>query len=122
MSEINSDEQDRLDMRRLAGGHDAALNDLMSRHAQRLFHYLWRQLQDEDDANDLAQETFVKVYQHRAKFRGTSKFSTWLYVIATNLARSHWRWKGRHPEVSLDREDENHASLKDSLPDTARNP
>lgn len=50
-------DQDRLDMARLAAGHDAALNDLMERHAQKLFHYLIRSLQNEAEAADLAQET-----------------------------------------------------------------
>lgn len=89
-------------MQRLAAGHDASLNDLMERHGHRLYHYLLRSLGDQDDAADLAQETFVRVYQNRAKFRGTEKFSTWLYTIATNLVRDRFRWRLRHPQVSLD--------------------
>jgi len=96
------DEQDSLDMTRLATGHDPALNDLMSRHAEKLFHYLARALQDEDDAADLAQETFVRVYRNRAKFDTRQKFSTWLYAIASNLVRDRYRWRTRHPKVSLD--------------------
>jgi len=88
-------------MARLAGGHDAALNDLMERHGQRLFHYLCRQLANESDAEDCAQEAFVRVYLHRQKFRPEAKFSTWLYAIATNLARDCHRRRARHPEVSL---------------------
>jgi RNA polymerase sigma factor (sigma-70 family) len=111
------DEQDSLDMSRLAGGHDVALNDLMQRHAERLFHYLIRSLQDESDAADLAQETFVKVYQNRAKFDPNQKFSTWLYSIASNLVRDRYRWRSRHPQVSLDAENEQTSvSLKDNLP------
>ncbi len=98
----NGDELDGVDMAALAVGRDAALNNLMERHGEKLFHYLIRLLQNETDAADLAQETFVKVYQNRGKFRGDSKFSTWLYAIATNLARSSFRWKARHPEVSLE--------------------
>jgi len=95
---------DGADMQRLAGGHDAALNDLMARHAQPVFQFLCRMLGNEDDANDLAQETFVRVYQHRASFRPGARFSTWLYTIAANLARNHHRWLARHPNVSLDAE------------------
>ena len=61
-----------------------------------------RSLQDESDAADLAQETFVKVYQHRTRFDPNQKFSTWLYAIASNLVRSRYRWRTRHPQVSLD--------------------
>lgn len=102
MEDSDSDALDSQDMVRLAAGHDAALNDLMDRHAQRLFHYLVRSLQDEADAADLVQETFVKVYQNRAGFDPGLKFSTWLYTIASNLVRSRFRWRGRHPQVSLD--------------------
>src|SRR6266536_3214296 len=100
------DEQDAQDMARLTKGHDAALNDLMERHAEKLFHYLVRSLQNEEDAADLAQETFVKVYQSRARFDSHQKFSTWLYAIASNLVRDRFRWRTRHPQVSLDAENE----------------
>lgn len=116
MNAPNCDEQDAQDMARLAGGHDAALNDLMERHAERLFHYLVRSLQDEADAADAAQETFVRVYQNRVKFDPQQKFSTWLYAIASNLVRDRYRWRSRHQQVSLDAENEQTGSnLKDTL-------
>ena len=108
---------DGADMQRLAGGHDAALNDLMARHAQPVFQFLCRMLRNEDDANDLAQETFVRVYQHRASFKSGARFTTWMYTIAANLARNHHRWLGRHPSVSLDAENETTGqSLAEVLP------
>ena len=116
------DEPDTKDMARLAAGHDAALNDLMDRHAERLFHYLLRQLNNETDATDIAQETFVRIYHHRARFQPGQNFSTWLYTIATNLLRDRFRWRARHPQVSLDAEDEETAALKDALPDSAPSP
>jgi RNA polymerase sigma-70 factor (ECF subfamily) len=104
-------------MQRLAGGHDAALNDLMARHARPVFQFLCRMLGNEDDANDLAQETFLRVYQHRARFEPGARFTTWLYTIAANLARNHHRWLGRHPKVSLDAESEaTGQSIGDVLP------
>jgi len=110
--------QDTVDMQRLVGGLDAALDDLMDRHRQRLFHYLIRLLQNESDAEDVAQESFVRVYEHRARFDPRLKFSTWLYTIATNLARDRLRWRVRHPQVSLDAENrESGANLGDALPD-----
>jgi RNA polymerase sigma-70 factor (ECF subfamily) len=116
MNAAPGDEQDALDMARLAGGHDAALNDLMDRHAPRLFHYLVRSLQNQDDAADLAQETFARVYQNRRLFDRRRKFSTWLYAIATNLVRDRYRWRTRHPQVSLNAENgQTDASLKDTL-------
>lgn len=114
----DSDELDAQNMARLASGDDVALNELMSRHAERLFHYLLRSLQNEADAEDLAQETFVKVYQNRTKFDARGKFSTWLYTIAGNLVRTRYRWRERHPQVSLNMENpETGAELGEYLRD-----
>jgi RNA polymerase sigma-70 factor (ECF subfamily) len=99
-----ADARDRADMERLAADHDAALNDLMERHATPVFHFLCRMVGNKDDANDLAQETFARVFRARASFRTSEKFSTWLFTIAANLARNHFRWRSRHPNVSLEAE------------------
>jgi RNA polymerase sigma-70 factor, ECF subfamily len=117
-----TDEQDRDDMARLAAGHEIALNSLMERHSARLFHYLLRQLNNEADAAELAQESFVRVYQNCARFRTAQRFSTWLYAIATNLLRDRFRWHKRHPQVSLDAETEAGGTLKDTLPNPAASP
>lgn len=100
------DERDRRDMIRLAAGDDAALNELMERHGGKMVNYLVRCLQDEEDAADTAQETFVRVYQNRARYDSRIKFSTWLYAIATNLVKDRYRHRARHPQVSLDAENE----------------
>jgi len=114
---INTDAQDRADMERLAAGHDVALNDLMERHATPVFHFLCRMVGNEDDANDLAQETFVRVFRSRASFRTDGKFSTWLFTIAANLARNHFRWRSRHPNISLEAETgETEQTLDSTLP------
>jgi RNA polymerase sigma-70 factor, ECF subfamily len=104
MDTKDADARDRADMERLIAGHDAALNDLMERHATPVFQFLCRMLGNEDDANDAAQETFARVYGARASFRLDQKFSSWCYTIATNLARNQFRWRARHPNVSLDAE------------------
>ena len=117
------DEQDRVDALRLAGGDDAALNDLMDRHGGRLMNYLVRSLQDEDIAADLAQETFVRVYQHRNRFDARQKFSTWLYAIATNLVKDCYRHRLRHPQVSLDAENEaTGENFRESVPEQKPTP
>lgn len=104
-------------MAQLAHGHDTALNELMQRHAEKLYHYLLRSLQDEGDAADLAQETFVKVYQNRHKYDPGQKFTTWLYAIASNLVRDRFRWRSRHPQVSLEAKNEHtETNLKNTLP------
>lgn len=114
---MNTDELDVQDMNRLAAGHDDALKSLMERHAGKLFNYLVRCLQNEDDAADAAQETFVKLYQHRTRFDSGQKFSTWLYTIAANLVKDRYRWRSRHPLVSLDAESNATGdNFRDSLP------
>jgi RNA polymerase sigma-70 factor (ECF subfamily) len=116
------DEADQRDMERLIQGHDGALDDLMERHGQRLFHYLLRQL-SESEAGDCTQESFVRIYLHRGKFRLGAKFSTWLYTIATNLARDCQRRKIRHPEVSVDAEsEEGDGTLLETMADSRETP
>jgi len=104
METIETDDHDRADMGRLTAGHDAALNDLMERHATKVFHFLCRMVGNEDDADDLAQETFVRVFRSCKSFRADEKFSAWLFTIAANLARNHFRWRARHPNISLESE------------------
>ena len=110
-------------MARLAAGHGPALNDLMERHAPKLFGYLARSLQDENDAADLAQETFVRVFQNRAKFDPRMKFTTWLYAIATNLVKDRYRHRTRHPQVSLDAENTaTGESFRETMPEQRPTP
>lgn len=123
MDTTEAADRDRTDMQRLIAGDDAALDDLMARHAPPVFHFLCRMLANEADANDLAQETFFRVYRARASFRTGEKFTTWLYTIATNLARNHFRWRTRHPGVSLEAEtDSPGQSLASVLPADSPSP
>ena len=119
----DSDALDRADMEKLQAGHDAALNDLMERHATPVFHFLCRMTGNEDDANDLAQETFVRVFKSCKSYRASEKFTTWLFTIAANLARNHFRWRSRHPNLSLDAENgETEQSFASTLPANSPNP
>jgi len=115
MEPTDTDARDRADMEKLQAGHDAALNDLMERHATPVFHFLCRLTGNEEDANDLAQETFVRVFKSSKSFCPEQKFSSWLFTIAANLARNHFRWRSRHPTLSLDAE---HAETEQSLGST----
>ena len=110
------DSQDASDMEALCAREVLALNRIMGRHREKLYHYLIRLLQDESEALDLAQETFVRVYLNRTKFNPKHRFSTWLYTIATNLARDRARWLSRHPNVSMDApHGQSEATLGDTL-------
>lgn len=99
--------QDNLDMMRLVSGCDEAMESLMQRHAKRLLSQLMRILRNHAEAQECLLEAFVRAYQHRHAFHLDAKFSTWLYVIAFNLARDRLRWLARRPEfVSLESSDE----------------
>ncbi len=89
-------------MAALRAGDDRALNELMDRWRGKVAAYLLRVTGSHDTAMDLTQEVFVRVYQSRERYRPSAAFSTWLFTIATNLARNHARWRARHPTVSLD--------------------
>ena len=89
-------------MQHLVAGHDEAMSKLLRRWQAKLISYLTRLINDAEVARDLAQETFVRVYQHRNRYDVLQPFSTWLFSIATNLARNHHRWRQRHPEAPLE--------------------
>ena len=104
-----SEDADSEAMRRLASGEERALTEIMERWKKRLIAYLLRFTGSEAAAVDLAQETFVRLYQARARYRSNGSarcFSTWLFGIAANLGRNHLRWQGRHPTLSLAEADE----------------
>jgi RNA polymerase sigma factor (sigma-70 family) len=84
----------------LRDGDDTALDALMLRWQLPLRAFLYRHLQNEADALDLAQDTFVRIYRHRAAYREGARFST--FQIALNLCRDHARRRTRRPLVPLD--------------------
>ena len=89
-------------MTALAGDDFAALDSLMLRWQRPLQAFLLRHLLNEADALDLAQETFVRLYRHRARYRSGARFSTWMFQIALNLVRDHARKNIRRRTDSLD--------------------
>ena len=98
----DNDASDDALMTRLRGGDDSALAPLMARWEVPVKRYLARIVQNAHEADELAQETFVRLYQHRDRFRDGAHFSPWLYAIAANLARNRLRWWRRRPVVSLE--------------------
>jgi DNA-directed RNA polymerase specialized sigma24 family protein len=69
----------------LKAGEDQALNALMDRHRDGIFHFVLRHVHNEADALELAMETFARAYFNIEKFRPAAKFATWLHHIALNL-------------------------------------
>jgi RNA polymerase sigma-70 factor (ECF subfamily) len=81
------------------GGEKRAFNELVRRYHVRLLNFIYRTIGDRDRAEDLVQETFVRVYRHLHRFDQTKKFSTWAYTIAGNLAKNELRNRSRNPLV-----------------------
>lgn len=92
-------------MQALSEGNDAALAELMTRWEPLLKRFLYRLMLNTADAEDLAQETFVRIYQARRRFGHGARFSPWAYSIASNLAKNRWRWRKVRRLVSLDQPD-----------------
>jgi RNA polymerase sigma-70 factor (ECF subfamily) len=82
-------------------GNEAAFAELVGRYRNQITSYIYRMLNDYDGAVDMAQETFVRVYQAADRYQTTYAFSTYIYRIATNLAISELRKRKRRRMVSL---------------------
>jgi RNA polymerase sigma-70 factor (ECF subfamily) len=80
-------------------GDPRAFNELVRRYDQRLLNFVYRTIGDRERSQDLVQETFVRVYRHLHRFDQTKKFSTWIYTIASNLAKNELRNRSRNPLV-----------------------
>ena len=76
--------------------------ELVRRYKDRIVHFLYRYVGDRSTAEDLGQEAFIRVFRNIAEFDPASKFSTWLYTIAANLAKDEFKRRVRHPAKSLD--------------------
>ncbi len=83
------------------GGDELAFVELVDRYKDRLINFVYRFLNDMTDAEDLVQETFLKVYKKKHAYREIAKFSTWIYTIAGNLARSELRKRKRRKTYTM---------------------
>ncbi|MGD2123256.1 MAG: sigma-70 family RNA polymerase sigma factor [Gemmatimonadota bacterium] len=80
-------------------GDPRSFGELVERYDKRLLNFVYRTVGDRERAQDLVQETFVRVYRHLHRFDQTKKFSTWIYTIAGNLAKNELRNRSRNPLV-----------------------
>ena len=87
---------------RAAAGEEPAFEELVARYQARVYRLACRLTGSEGDAKDVLQETFLAVHRGLPAFRGESRFSTWLYRIATNAALMQRRARARRPTESLE--------------------
>ena len=88
----------RLVLEHLAGDAQA-FGALVDRYQTRLLNFINRTIGDRERAEDLVQEVFIRVFRHLHRFDQTKKFSTWIYTIASNLAKNELRNRSRNPLV-----------------------
>jgi RNA polymerase sigma-70 factor, ECF subfamily len=81
------------------GGEERAFEELVDRYQTRLLNFIYRTTGDRERAEDLVQEVFIRVYRHLHRFDRSKKFSTWIYTIASNLAKNELRNRSRNPLV-----------------------
>ncbi len=96
---------DNMLVERFKSGDAAAFDQLVARYWDRIYAMVHQLLRNAEDAEEVTQDAFIRAHRGLGNFRGDSAFSTWLYQIATNLARNrYWYWwrRKRDKSVSLD--------------------
>jgi RNA polymerase sigma-70 factor, ECF subfamily len=116
---MTQDETDQQLVRRVQAGDKSAFNLLVLKYQHRVLKLVGRFVNDSAEAEDVAQEAFIKAYRALASFRGDSAFYTWLYRIAINTAKNALVSNRRRPvDFDLDLQDpeqyDRHARLKDA--------
>src|SRR2546427_3804657 len=102
-SEVDSGEATLIE--RCVAGDEAACADLVAAHQRTVFNLAFHLLGDRDEALDLSQEVFLRVFRTLSRFRGQSALRTWIYRIVVNQARNRQRWwrrRHRSDQLSLD--------------------
>ncbi len=80
-------------------GEIRSFDAIVERYQGRLLNFVYRIVSDRERAEDLVQEVFIRVHRHLARFDRSKKFSTWIYTIASNLAKNELRNRSRNPLV-----------------------
>ncbi len=118
---------DRVLVDRFKSGDQAAFDEMVTRYWDRIYSMVHQLLRNQQDAEEVTQDAFIRAHRGLANFRGESAFSTWLYQIATNLARNrYWYWwrRKRDQSVSIDAPigAENDMTLADVIPAEVESP
>lgn len=103
---MSSETPDQELVARVQRGEKGAYDLLVAKYQHRIVKLVGRYVRDREEAQDVAQETFLKAYRALPNFRGDSQFYTWIYRIAINTAKNHLAARARRPlEVDLENED-----------------
>ena len=85
-------------LERYINGDDVALTYIVKRYQKDIYRFVYRQVGNEADAADVTQKTFVNLFLKAGQFQGKSSFKTWLYQIAVNQCKNHFRSNDRRRE------------------------
>ncbi len=96
------EDEDREILERLKGGDARAFDELVLKYQDRLYNLAYRLLGDEQEAKDMTQEAFIRVYTHVGTFRGDASLLSWLYTILRNLSKNKLREWSRHHRAKTD--------------------
>src|SRR6185503_19296476 len=113
---------DEVLVRRAQDGDMVAFEELVARHRDKLFARAISMMRNEDDANDLSQEAWVKAWQRLKQFQGESSFSTWMTRIVINLCLDQLRRQKRHRAESIEAMDEESGGVERQMPVVIVNP
>lgn len=115
---------DALLLEGLRSGEEQAYETLVERFEQQVYNVVARLLKDPEDASDVVQEVFLKIYRNVDSFRSQSSLKTWVYRIAVNEAYNHRRWFGRRRghEIGLEDEPFEGMTYEQALADPGRTP
>ena len=118
MARASSKDTDQQLVERVFSGEMRAFEFLVLRYQHRLLGLIGRLVRDPHEAEDIAQETFIKAYKALANFRGESAFYTWLYRIAINTANNYLVSRGRRPpDTDVDIDDDEQVDAQYALAD-----
>lgn len=118
---MSAEESDLSLVQRAQRGESGAFDALVRRYQHKVVKLVMRYVRNPTEAEDIAQDAFIKAYRALPRFRGDSAFYTWLYRIAINTAKNSLAARARNP-VQLDfngRGDEDRPSLEERMIDTA---
>ena len=115
-------EQELTIVRRVQHGDVNAFELLVAAYEKNVFNVALQMLGNREDAQDMAQEAFLKAYNSLSSFRGDSKFSSWLYRIVSNVCLDFKRRQGRRPSSSLTVEDDEGETLELDIADESQSP
>jgi RNA polymerase sigma-70 factor, ECF subfamily len=122
VSPERGDSSDEALCAQVAAREEGAFDQLVERYQSRAYRLAWSLLRDPEDARDLSQEAFLRVYQSAGRFRGESRFSTWFYRILVNLCLDHRRRRRWWQRATVHERDEDEMALVERQPASEPDP